>query len=71
MQSSFALKSLLIVLTTAVVLLGQTAIEKKPADAKPEVVPITQEEHHHLVNDLRVERIAPHQKTDRHLEEHE
>src|SRR4051812_45986009 len=69
MRKSFAIKTLLLVLAAATLLQGQSANDKpaKP-DAKPAVVPITQEEHHHLVleNDyVRVfhVEVAPHSET--------
>lgn len=73
MLSGFAMKSGLVVLATAMALLGQAANEKaaKSADGKPPVVPITQEEHHHLVleNDyVRVFHVVvpPHSETKFH-----
>jgi quercetin dioxygenase-like cupin family protein len=54
-------------------LLGQTANEKtaKSTDANPQVVPITQEEHHHLVLENEYVRVfhvevAPHSETKYH-----
>src|SRR5438128_8042062 len=73
MLHRFATKTLLAGLAATTLLLGQTANEKTatPADAKPQVVPITQEEHHHLVleNDyVRVfhVEVAPHSETKYH-----
>jgi quercetin dioxygenase-like cupin family protein len=71
MRSSLASKSLLTVLATAVLLLGQARNEKKPANAKPEIVPITEEQHHHLVLENEYVRVfhvevAPHSETKFH-----
>jgi beta-alanine degradation protein BauB len=73
MQISSVIKSLLIVLATATLLLGQVGTEKagKQSEVKPEIVPITQEHHHHLVFENEYVRVfhvevAPHSETKFH-----
>src|SRR5438309_10753180 len=72
MRKSFAIKALLMVVAATTLLLGQSANDKPPKrDAKPAVVPITQEEHHHLVLENEYVRVfhvevAPHSETKFH-----
>jgi len=71
MQRSLAIRTLLAVVGVAALLLGQSSNDKAMKEAKPEIVPITEERHHHLVLDNEYVRVfhvevAPHAETKFH-----
>ena len=69
MRRSFAIKILLALVAGATLLMAQSAIDKAvKTEAKPGIVPITEEHHHHLVLENEYVRVfhvevAPHEET--------